>query len=96
MTLTRRAWLALSATAVAAAPLASSRPAWAAKQTGIRAIVFDGFTIFEPHLSTDRVRAFKPDPRAYHGIGATLRDLANFVKSPPGQGPEMLRRAELT
>jgi 2-haloacid dehalogenase len=23
----------------------------------------DGF--FEPHLSTDRVRAFKPDPRAY-------------------------------
>ena len=27
--------------------------------------------IFEPHLSTDRVRAFKPDPRAYHmGIDA--------------------------
>ena len=24
----------------------------------------EGF--FEPHLSTDRVRAFKPDPRAYH------------------------------
>jgi 2-haloacid dehalogenase len=22
--------------------------------------------LFEPHLSTDRVRVFKPDPRAYH------------------------------
>ena len=29
----------------------------------------DGF--FEPHLSTDRVKVFKPDPRAYQmGVGA--------------------------
>ena len=49
MTLTRRAWLGLSATAVAAAPpLAWRRPARAAEKAGIRAIAFDGFTIFDP------------------------------------------------
>ena len=103
--------------------------------------------IFEPHLSTDRVRAFKPDPRAYQmgvdafgvpraeiafaafggwdaagakafgyptfwvnraglpveemgiapdGTGATLHDLAKFVRSASVPGPQMLRRAEQT
>jgi 2-haloacid dehalogenase len=35
---------------------------------------------FEPHLSTDRVRAFKPDPRAYRmgpdAFGFSLREIA--------------------
>jgi 2-haloacid dehalogenase len=51
------------------------------KTAGIRLVFLSNFTapmltwvvqsaglqgLFEPHLSTDRVRAFKPDPRAYH------------------------------
>src|SRR5262249_31443110 len=56
------------------------------KAAGIRFAFFSNFTapmleaaganaglggIFEPHLSTDRVRAFKPDPRAYRmGVDA--------------------------
>jgi len=52
----------------------------ALKEGGLRLVLLSNFTvsmldaavrnsglqgIFEPHLSTDRVRAFKPDPRAY-------------------------------
>jgi 2-haloacid dehalogenase len=48
VTLTRRAWLARSAAAVAGAFLVSSPPARAAKRTGIGAIAFDGFTTFDP------------------------------------------------
>ena len=51
------------------------------KTAGIRLVFLSNFTaamltsavqssglqaLFEPHLSTDKVRAFKPDPRAYH------------------------------
>jgi len=51
------------------------------KSAGIRLVFLSNFTaamltaavqsgglqcLFEPHLSTDRVRVFKPDPRAYH------------------------------
>ena len=50
------------------------------KASGVRMALLSNFTaemldagvknsglqgIFEPHLSTDRVRAYKPDPRAY-------------------------------
>ncbi|MEO8369390.1 MAG: haloacid dehalogenase type II [Candidatus Solibacter sp.] len=51
------------------------------KTAGLRLVFLSNFTevmltsavrscglqgLFEPHLSTDKVRAFKPDPRAYH------------------------------
>lgn len=58
----------------------------ALKATGIRMAFLSNFTapmldaalrnagladVFEPHLSTDRVQAYKPDPRAYQmGVGA--------------------------
>jgi len=57
------------------------------KTAGIRVVFLSNFTaamltsavqkgqlqgLFEPHLSTDRVRAFKPDPRAYHMAVDTL------------------------
>jgi hypothetical protein len=36
--------------------------------------------LFEPHLSTDRVRAFMPDPRAYQmGVDAFVLDRRNIV-----------------
>ena len=58
------------------------------REAGIRLVLLSNFTaamltsavhscglqgLFEPHLSTDRVRAFKPDPRAYHMAVDALR-----------------------
>jgi len=58
------------------------------KTAGVRLVLLSNFTgrmltsavetcslqgLFEAHLSTDRVRAFKPDPRAYHMAVDTLK-----------------------
>ena len=58
------------------------------KTAGLRVVFLSNFTaamltsavqscglqgLFEPHLSTDRVRVFKPDPRAYHMAVDALR-----------------------
>jgi 2-haloacid dehalogenase len=60
----------------------------ALRRTGIRLVLLSNFTqamlhsavssaglqrLFEPHLSTDRVRAYKPDPRAYRMAIDALR-----------------------
>jgi 2-haloacid dehalogenase len=48
----------------------------------IRSAGLDG--LFEDHLSTDRVRAFKPDPRTYRMGSITIRHTARLTKSKDG------------
>ncbi|MEW6343936.1 MAG: haloacid dehalogenase type II [Paraburkholderia sp.] len=58
--------------AILANPTTAMLNAWIANSQ------LDG--VFEPHLSTDRVRAFKPDPRAYQmGVDAFATDRRNIL-----------------